>query len=146
MKKIILLLVVVVVVGMLGGMWLVNKPTETQQATGDLKEQVVMGTGGEYVNYAEQVLADNGGKRKVLFFHAGWCPTCKAAEQEILANLDQLPEDVVIIKTDYDTQDALKKKYQITYQHTFVWVDDAGMEIRKWNGGGVEEILQRLEE
>jgi hypothetical protein len=36
----------------------------------------------------------------------------------------------MVFKTDYDTQKELKTKYKITYQHTFVLVDEAGDAIK----------------
>lgn len=102
-----------------------------------------------YIEYSEEALAnaqaqENG--RTLLFFRADWCPTCKAAEKDILKNSSQLPEDLIILRTDYDTEIALKEKYDIVYQHTFVQVDSNGNEITKWSGGGVKTILQNLEE
>jgi thioredoxin 1 len=81
------------------------------------------------------------GKKRVYFFHASWCPTCKAANTEFTNNLDSIPEDVILFKTDYDTNSELKKQYAITYQHTFVLVDENGKEIKKWNGGGLSELI-----
>lgn len=97
-----------------------------------------------YVSYAPDYLNRYKNKRKVLFFHANWCPTCKAANQNINDNLDKIPDDVVIIKTDYDKEVDLKKKYGISYQHSFVLVDDNGDQLDIWNGGDLEEILRRI--
>lgn len=93
-----------------------------------------------YVEYTKTAFDAAKGKKRVYFFHASWCPTCKAANTEITGNLDGIPEDVVLFKTDYDTNSALKKQYSITYQHTFVLVDDMGKELKKWNGGGLAEL------
>lgn len=98
-----------------------------------------------YVDYSERNFESNADKRRVLFFHAKWCPTCKVADSEITQNLSKIPSDVVVYKTDYDTENQLKSKYGITYQHTFVLVDEQGSEILKWNGGGINEILANLE-
>lgn len=89
---------------------------------------------GKYETYAENKLtwAENGDV--VLFFHASWCPTCKALENNINANLSEIPENTYILKTNYDTETELKKKYGITYQHTFVQVDSKGNQIKKWSG------------
>ena len=38
----------------------------------------------------------------------------------------------------------LKKKYAVTYQHTFVQVDENEEEVTRWSGGEFEEILQRI--
>jgi len=95
-----------------------------------------------YVDYSKQAFDAAGDKKRVYFFHAKWCPECKAANLAFNQNYDLIPEDVVIFKTDYDTETALKKQYGITYQHTYVWVDDTGKEIKKWTGGDIEEILE----
>ncbi|WP_309570095.1 thioredoxin family protein [Deinococcus sp.] len=81
------------------------------------------------------------GQQRVLFFHATWCPTCRGADRDIVKNLARLPKNVVIFKTDYDKEVALKKQYGITYQHTFVLVDQDGRALKKWAGGGFEDIV-----
>ena len=35
----------------------------------------------------------------------------------------------------------LKKKYEVTYQHTFVQVDAQGNMIKKWSGGALADII-----
>ncbi len=102
------------------------------------------GSAGEYVKYSQenltQATANNG--TAVLFFHATWCPFCRAAEQDITSRLDEIPAGLTILKTDYDKESTLKKKYGIVSQHTFVQVDAQGNEIQKWNGGDLDEILE----
>lgn len=95
-----------------------------------------------YVAYSTQAYDQAVGKKRVFFFHASWCPTCKVANTEFEANTGNIPQDVVLFKTDYDSQSALKQKYNITYQHTFVLVDSQGNELAKWNGGGIDELVQ----
>lgn len=101
---------------------------------------------GSYIAYSPQAVqqAAAQGKKPVLFFHADWCPTCRAADKDINKKLDQIPEDIVILKTDYDKETELKEKYGITYQHTFVQVDGQGNEITKWNGGALEAVIDRV--
>ena len=76
----------------------------------------------------------------VLFFHASWCPTCKAAMKDLEANVSKLKGYTIYI-TDYDTTEELQKKYGVTYQHTFVQIDSEGNAITVWNGGASQEIL-----
>lgn len=98
-----------------------------------------------YVDYSPTAIADataDGGK-VVLFFHAAWCPTCRSAEKDILSRIDELDPTITIIKTDYDTENELKKKYNVTYQHTFVQVDKNGELVTLWNGGSLNEINKR---
>ena len=93
-----------------------------------------------YIAYSPKAFADSPDKKRVYFFHATWCPSCKIADEEFTNNTDAIPEDVMVFKTDYDTQSSLKQQYGITYQHTFVYVDSNGHEIKKWNGGGIAEL------
>ncbi len=98
---------------------------------------------GSYEGYdqAKLTLANVG--KVVLFFAAGWCPTCKAAD----ANLSKatIPTGVYVLKVDYDNSTELKKKYGVTYQHTFVQVDAQGNMLKKWSGSTtVEEIESQL--
>ena len=79
----------------------------------------------------------------VLFFHASWCPTCKTAMKELEAGKSDL-KDITVVIVDYDKYKSEKRKYGITYQHTFVQIDEKGNELAKWNGGGLEEILSRI--
>jgi thiol-disulfide isomerase/thioredoxin len=84
---------------------------------------------GAYVNYSSDVVAATPGT-KLLFFHAPWCPQCRALDKDILAAA--LPENVTIIKVDYDTHQDLRQKYGITIQTTLVRVDDKGDLIKKY--------------
>lgn len=99
---------------------------------------------GKYIDYSQTAYNNAVDSKRVLFFAASWCPTCKQAEADFLANKNDIPSDVVILKADYDKETALKKKYDITYQHTFVQVDKNGNELVKWNGGGVDELKKKL--
>lgn len=91
-----------------------------------------------YLGYSEEnlALATKDGGRAVIFFHAGWCATCKAAEADFKANFDKVPSDVTILKTDFDTSTELKKKYGVTMQDNFVQVDGTGAGITQWTSGG----------
>lgn len=100
--------------------------------------------GLRYADYSPQAFEESNDKKRVYFFHASWCPTCKVANEEFSSNPDGIPEDIVLFKTDYDTENDLKKRYGITYQHTFVQVDENGNEVAKWNGGGISELIANV--
>lgn len=99
---------------------------------------------GRYVDYSPAVYAAAAGKKRVLYFYATWCPTCSVANEDFTVNAANIPEDIIVFRTDYDKETALKTKYAITYQHTFVQVDADGNEITKWNGGGLSDLLSNL--
>ena len=103
-----------------------------------------------YVEYSRSAYDQAAGKRRVLYFYATWCPSCKTANEDFTANPNKIPEGVVVIRTNYNDPNTdqeekdLAKKYGITYQHTFVQVDSTGKEITKWNGGQTDELLTKL--
>jgi thiol-disulfide isomerase/thioredoxin len=78
---------------------------------------------GQYVDYTDEALVNADGQR-VLFFHAPWCPQCRAIESDI--NSNGVPSGFTILKVDYDTNQELRKKYGVTLQTTFVKVDKEG--------------------
>lgn len=103
-----------------------------------------------YIEYSETFFNSVSDKRRVLFFYANWCPTCRPADASFSENESQIPEDVVLFRINYNdsnTDDAekdLAQQYGVTYQHTFVQIDGNGKEITKWNGGQIEELLANL--
>lgn len=96
---------------------------------------------GAYQPYTKAAFDAAKGTQRVLFFHATWCPTCKAANTDLTSNMAKLPAGVTVFKTDYDKETALKKQYAVTYQHTFVLVDAKGKALKKWSGGGLKELM-----
>lgn len=110
-----------------------------------VKDDSMMMTSGEYVDYDSSLLSRAEHGNVVLFFHAKWCPTCKVLDTSLNQKLADFPKDLTILKVDYDTASELKKKYAITYQHTLVQVDAQGNVINKWNGGSdLNSILEKL--
>ncbi|MFZ2886556.1 MAG: thioredoxin family protein [Minisyncoccia bacterium] len=90
---------------------------------------------GSYETYAPEKLAKANSGDVVLFFRAAWCPTCKTLNADIRSHMSAIPAGLTILDVNYDTHTALKQKYGVTYQHTFVQVDADGNQIKKWSGG-----------
>lgn len=113
-------------------------------------EEKMMQKEGAYMPFSPEVLANSVDSKRVLFFYANWCPTCKPADASFTKNLAQIPDDITVIRVNYnDTQTDqiekdLAKKYGITYQHTFVQIDANGNEVTKWNGGGIDELIKNV--
>jgi thiol-disulfide isomerase/thioredoxin len=120
-----------------------NEPAPTQQQT-TTNRQSIESTGektednpvaptaetpGAYVDYTSDVIAKTPGT-KILFFHAPWCPQCRAIEADITNS--SLPSDVTIIKVDYDSNQDLRQKYGVTIQTTLVRIDDQGNLVEKF--------------
>lgn len=84
---------------------------------------------GIYTDYTPSVVASTQGT-KLLFFHAPWCPQCRAIETSIKQG--GVPSGVAVIKVDYDSHQDLRQKYDVTLQTTFVKIDDAGNKIKSY--------------
>ncbi|MBP9691535.1 thioredoxin family protein [Candidatus Woesebacteria bacterium] len=170
-SKIIIVVFAIIVFGMGGFMYLrtANK-AETVMNEEDVmmedEEKMEDTTGGammkkdesesmmedsSYVEYSKDALMTASEGRRVLFFYASWCPTCIPADADFKANAAQLPDDVTVVRVNYNDPETdqeekdLAEKYGITYQHTFVQIDFQGNEVAKWNGGGTEELLKKLD-
>lgn len=103
-------------------------------------------TKGSYEAYSADKIAMAATGDVVLFFHASWCPSCRGLNADIEKNLSSIPAGVIILKTDYDKETDLKKKYEVTYQHTLVQVDKDGNLIKKWSGGSkLENLLSQIQ-
>lgn len=99
------------------------------------EDGAMMAKAGTYEAYSPEKIALAAAKGNVVLnFTAAWCPTCRALEANINANLANIPSNLTILKVDYDNSTALKKKYGVTYQHTMVQVDKDGNLIKKWMG------------
>jgi len=101
---------------------------------------------GLYTAYSQALLQNASDGSVVLFFHAPWCPTCKLLNDNLEENQNSISSDLTILKTDYDSETDLKKKYGVTYQHTLVQVDASGNLIKKWLGSNtLEDVVSELE-
>lgn len=120
-------------------------PTEPA-ATDETEPAEVALAAGSYRDYDPAMVADPGYDTTILFFHASWCPECRAFEQSIEAG--PIPAGVQILKVDYDTSDELKRQYEVTIQTTFVKVDADGEQLSSWVGyqedRSIETILDEL--
>ena len=51
--------------------------------------------------------------------------------------------DINLVIVNYDESRDLKRRYGVTYQHTFVVIDSDGDAVTKWNGGSVDDIVMK---
>jgi thiol-disulfide isomerase/thioredoxin len=138
----VIVLVIVLVIGS-GIAYLVataepDKPSQaaTVQDTEDTSEDANRpageqspSAGGKYIDYEEGIIAETSGTT-LLFFHAPWCPQCRALEADIKAK--GVPDGVTIIKVDYDSNQKLRQQYGVTIQTTVVRVHEDGSLAEKF--------------
>lgn len=74
------------------------------------------------------------GQKIYVFFHADWCPSCKALDADIEANLSLIPANTLVFKADYDSETALKQKYGVTVQTTVIALGTDGSLAKKTLG------------
>ena len=79
-----------------------------------------------------------------LYFHANWCPKCIALNRDIESNADQIPEDLVIFKVDFDREEDLKQNYGVRFQTTVLRVDSQGDPEREFVGATEGHTLAEL--
>lgn len=138
-----------------GLVYIVTKKTSFSQKvipekSGARAELATIDDSSRYMPYTLELFKNSKEKRRVLYFYANWCITCKPANADFLANEDKIPEDVEVLRVNFkdsetDQEEAnLAKKYNIVYQHTFVQVDSDDKEIKKWNGGDSKLLIENL--
>ena len=105
----------------------------------EYKGEVLAGTSAPLLDFnkADYDKALESGKLVVLIFHANWCPVCQAEFPEEKAAFDSLDTDKVIgLRVNYkdtetdDAENALAKEFNITIQHTKIFLKD-GKQILK---------------
>lgn len=141
------ILVLVLIVALVGGTYVFSRRSaQTTVAPNSAGNQEAANpeSDSRYIPYSKEAFDRASGKKRILFFHAPWCPTCRPADAEFEAKKDSIPMGAVLFKTDYDSSTELKKKYNVTYQHTFVQVDGTGYPLATWNGGGMDDLLSNI--
>lgn len=76
----------------------------------------------------------------VVFFYAAWCPNCRATVTELNARWNEVNPGLTLVIADYDKEQALKARFGVTYQDTFVLLDKDGKGLELWNSGGVNGL------
>lgn len=123
---------------------------ESVSPKNDIVEQDKASDDSRYIVYSKANLEDAKNTRRVLFFYANWCPTCRPADEAFSQNENKIPQGVTLIRVNYNDTETdqeendLALQYGITYQHTFVQIDENGNVVTKWNGGQIDELLQNI--
>ena len=152
------IIIVFVIVFGFGGLsvYLNQSESSTETATATSENELVVAGGtdvsesdisdaGSYQLYSEAAVAASTADKKILFFHATWCPSCKVTDADLKDSLADIPPNVAIFKTDYDTETALRQKHGVTLQHSYVLLDENGGTAKRWiNSRLLEDILAEL--
>ncbi len=82
-------------------------------------------------NESDVQAALDAGKNVVIFFGATRCPPCIALGKDLEARADEIPDNVAIFAADYDLDEELKAKYEVTQKHTSIYLAPDGSVITK---------------
>ena len=157
MKKensVLIIVVIVLVIAIVGVAFFVLRENPTSQTNipspTPLTSSATEGQAeNRYIEYSKTGYENSKNQRHVLFFYANWCPTCRPADAEFQNRMSEIPDGVIVVRINYndDATDADEKtladQYRITYQHTFVLLEN-GVEVKRWNGGGIDELLEQV--
>jgi thiol-disulfide isomerase/thioredoxin len=108
------------------------------------KTDTMMKKESGYKTYTPELVASAlaSGQRVALFFHATWCPSCKALDRAITADISSISADTLIVRVDYDSSTELKRKYGVVTQHTTVVLNtDGSLASKKLGARTVAEVL-----
>ena len=70
------------------------------------------------------------GESAVLFFHASWCPFCRAHDETLQAWYAGDAPGIPVYRVDYDTAKDLRQRYSVTQQDSFVLIDGDGVGVK----------------
>ena len=106
-----------------------------ESMSGDASEES-MSSPGAWIDWADYDAdrAAYAASDVVLFFHADWCPDCRATGESL--DSEGVPDGLTVVKVDFDEATELRREYGVTVQHTFVHVDDEGTALSTWTGSG----------
>ena len=96
-----------------------EESTDEVVAVEEAAEEVVE-VAAAYVDYSADMVPAEG--KYILFFHAGWCPTCVKWEEKALAA--ELPENAKILKVNFDEASELAAQYGVKKQSTAVMINN----------------------
>lgn len=97
--------------------------------------------------YTAEALAEaqKADKPVALHFHAEWCPTCKAQEKVLQALKAEPGLDLTVLVANYDTEKALKQRFKVRGQSTFVVLhgqQERGRAVGETSAAGIRSVLK----
>jgi thioredoxin-like negative regulator of GroEL len=87
------------------------------------------------------------GQPVVVYVFASWCPTCKA-QKPIIASLAVRPayREVAILTVDFDTDQAVLKRFGVTMQSTLIAFrggKETGRSVGDSSASGIESLFRK---
>jgi thiol-disulfide isomerase/thioredoxin len=92
---------------------------------------------------SEQFVKAQAEKRPILlYFWAAWCPICRVEEPGIIAAVESMNAPVAGFRVNFDTESAMKRSFDVGYQHTTIILNARGEEMSRFFGPVSEAELR----
>ena len=85
------------------------------------------------------------GTKRILFFYSDRVPKSVTLGQEITLLSDQIPENVTILRVNYDSESDLKTKYNTITPNVLIQIDTDGKEVSRWNDPNFQDLLKSIQ-
>ncbi len=97
--------------------------------------------------YSAALLAEaqQADKPVALHFRADWCPTCREQDRLLASMKAEQGLDLTVLAVNYDTEKALKKRFNIRGQSTLVVLHgqkETGRSLGDTNAAGLRATLK----
>lgn len=85
-----------------------------------IENEVVLSPNDQYRMYdsVDVAMVQKEWKDVALFFHSKTCSSCAKLDKAISTDTDDLPENMVVFKTDWDDNQELAQEYNVSTYHT----------------------------
>src|SRR3989344_110940 len=114
---------------------------------------LLAGANSSYYIFTQSAYEEALASDKIVFleFYADWCPICRAEQPEIINGFNQLTQDNIIgFRANYkddetdDSEEALAKQLEVTYQHTKFIFKNGQQVLRDGNPWQTDDFLEAI--
>lgn len=141
------LLAIILAVSSIGFIFFKDEFVSSQKvATASSEPAQILCDRVNYLDYSDQNLSSSQKYGKTLLFFAAtvWCSNCIIINEGIKKRDTEIPQDITILKVDYDNDREMKAKYGVTMQTTLILLDNKGNEIKRWIGTDFDDLIDNL--
>jgi thiol-disulfide isomerase/thioredoxin len=92
-----------------------------------------------YVQYDKSAFDNASRNRRILFFYASWCPTCKPADVDLKANSKKMPDDLTVIRVNYNDPETDQEEKDLAIAK----IEDGNKQLRN-ELNSREETINKL--
>ncbi len=96
------------------------------------------------MDYSTESFEGSKTTKRILFFYSDQAPKSVTLGQEITLLSDKIPENVTILRVNYDSETELKTEYKILIPGVLIQIDQDNREIFRWTDDKFEDVLKSI--